>query len=580
MGLLKEDKDLSWREIVDAKNEIKRRGIAQFVECYHAHKDKRVSQIAFGQEMELMVAGRRDGAWRLLTEAEHLVEELALPGLTPEYASYMLEISPCEPYVESTWMDVEKDIVDTLSFLRLQAGDRFGESNVLMLPVFPNLAERFFSGSGTFRYNITQSEFFPDEAISSHRRFMHFTENIRNRRGKRIEGYVETMRGDGTGSIRIDSMGQGMGCCSLQTTVQADCLDEARTVYDMLGAFCPILLRLTAGSPIAQGRLLNTETRWEMLSMAVDCRTDEERGSAFDVSGSVRRMSGAAVPKSRFSSIDLFISSGEMNLEEYNNLSPPLDSVSYDALVQGDVDRKMAEHIASLFARDPILSYRATEGRDDFENIQSSNWRSMRLNLPDEDAEEGFRGFKVETRVMEIQATPFENAAFIYFNFLLSRVIVSYRCNLYIPLSLVDDNFLRANLLARHRSEYFSRLSRDRQKFHYRINIFDRGPPVLRKGTVDEIMNGTHEFCGMLELVRNAIDDMFGGCSRLHRYIDFVEKKSRGEYMSLSDWIRRFVLTHRSYAGDAEVCDEIANSLLDALKAISIGNSVGYLLNK
>lgn len=39
----------------------------------------------------------------------------------------------------------------------------------------------------------------------------------------------------------------------------------------------PIMLALTAGSPIFKGKLANVDTRWEIISASVDCRNKEER---------------------------------------------------------------------------------------------------------------------------------------------------------------------------------------------------------------------------------------------------------------------------------------------------------------
>lgn len=46
-------------------------------------------------------------------------------------------------------------------------------------------------------------------------------------------------------------------------------------------------------------------------------------------------------------------------------------------------------------------------------------------------------GWRVEFRSMEIQMTDEENAAFAIFIVLLTRVILSYGLNLYIPISKV-----------------------------------------------------------------------------------------------------------------------------------------------
>ena len=46
---------------------------------------------------------------------------------------------------------------------------------------------------------------------------------------------------------------------------------------------------------------------------------------------------------------------------------------------------------------------------------------------------------------MEVQLTDFENAAFTTFVVLVSRVILAFGLNLYIPLSKVDENMRRAH---------------------------------------------------------------------------------------------------------------------------------------
>ena len=47
---------------------------------------------------------------------------------------------------------------------------------------------------------------------------------------------------------------------------------------------------------------------------------------------------------------------------------------------------------------------------------------------------------------MEMQATDAENAAFIIFVVLVTRVILAFDLNLYIPLSKVDENMKRAHV--------------------------------------------------------------------------------------------------------------------------------------
>lgn len=65
-------------------------------------------------------------------------------------------------------------------------------------------------------------------------------------------------------------------------------------------------------------------------------------------------------------------------------------------------------------------------------------------------------GWRVEFRSMEIQITDFENAAFAVFIVLLTRAILSYGLNFYIPISKVIINiYLLRFLLIICNNNYF-----------------------------------------------------------------------------------------------------------------------------
>ncbi len=117
-----------------------------------------------------------------------------------------------------------------------------------------------------FTNKVTQSKYFPDEAINPHPRFATLVENIRTRRGKKVDICVPLFIDDKTdpyctvsgvneaalfpdapdnghleaGQVYMDCMGFGMGCCCLQITMQAFCVLEARRIYDQLTPFAPI----------------------------------------------------------------------------------------------------------------------------------------------------------------------------------------------------------------------------------------------------------------------------------------------------------------------------------------------------
>lgn len=78
-------------------------------------------------------------------------------------------------------------------------------------------------------------------------------------------------------------------------------MNEARTLYDQLGPLCPIMLALTAATPVLRGYLVDSDCRWNVIRAATDCRTDGERGEAPLKENEIR------IPKYRFDSIDSYI---------------------------------------------------------------------------------------------------------------------------------------------------------------------------------------------------------------------------------------------------------------------------------
>ncbi len=128
---------------------------------------------------------------------------------------------------------------------------------------------------------------------------------------------------------------------------------------------------------------------------------------------------------------------------KYNDIPLVIDPEVAAVLQTGGMDPALARHFAHLFIRDPLVLYREIlelpdEGSaDHFENLQSTNWQTMRFKPPPPGSSIGWR---VEFRSMEVQVTDFENAAYTLFVVLLSRAILSFNLNLYIPLSRVDEN--------------------------------------------------------------------------------------------------------------------------------------------
>lgn len=120
----------------------------------------------------------------------------------------------------------------------------------------------------------------------------------------------------------------------------------------------------------------------------------------------------------------------------------PIDPAIKQQLMSAGVDELLATHFAHLFIRDPIVIFEETMNQDDekssdhFENIQSTNWQTVRFKPPPPDSPIGWR---VEFRSCEVQITDYENAAYAVFIVLLTRAIMQLGLNFYIPISKVSS---------------------------------------------------------------------------------------------------------------------------------------------
>lgn len=181
---------------------------------------------------------------------------------------------------------------------------RLGVPGVFTNPYFPPSGPKL------------RSQFVPDEIANPHIRFPTLAANIRWRRGKKVQVNVPVFHDTNTSNpwkdptvnydlhnwpedddvrngaspdnfIHMDAMAFGMGSCCLQITFQAKNITEGRKMYDQLSPIGPIMLALTAATPIYKGFLADTDIRWNQISRAVDDRTEEELGEK--VRSSLRR---------------------------------------------------------------------------------------------------------------------------------------------------------------------------------------------------------------------------------------------------------------------------------------------------
>lgn len=211
--------------------------------------------------------------------------------------------------------------------------------------------------------------------------------------------------------------------------------------------------------------------------------------------------------------------------------------------------------------------------------------------------------------------TDYENAAFAVFVVLLSRAILSFNTNFYIPISKVDENmeraqqrdavqsgkfFFRKNVgWSRRRSAASSAASSDCSsgcsspvdgvptKDKKMRNCFP-DPPLPENGanllpveeeyeemSMNEIMNGKGEdFPGLLGLVTSyleTLDITLEELTKIHNYLDLIRRRSNGSLLTPATWMRNFVRSHPAYKHDSVVSAEINYDLIVAVDEIERG---------
>lgn len=622
MGLLSEGSPLSWEETKRNADHVRAHGIIQFVNQYKKLHDRTKDVLYWGDEVEytLLKFDHKNKKAHLSLKALPLLEQLQKTEKEhpddhpttwrPEYAAYMVEGTPGKPY---GGMMAHFNLVEANMRLRRQELKKLLAENEfpLSLTAFPRLGCSPFTDpvtTPTPTEGASHSLFYADEVIfQGHPRFRTLTRNIRQRRGQKVainvpiykdkntpSPFIEDLRqygDDGTSQraakpdhIYMDCMGFGMGCSCLQVTFQACNIDEARKLYDQLTPLCPIMLALSAASPVYRGYLSDLDTRWTVISQSVDDRTEEEQGLK------PLKENKFVINKSRYDSIDSYLS-----CSPYSDINLVYDKDIFAKLKSEGIDDQLAKHIAHLFIRDPIslfsekIDQNDQEDTDHFENIQSTNWQTMRFKPPPPHSKIGWR---VEFRPMEVQLTDFENAAYTVFLVLMTRVILTFELNFLIPLSKVDENLQRA----------FKRDAVREGKFYFRKDFLTDDSPAIAEEcviqccgktcelndhytemSIDEIVHGKDDFPGLIPLINTYIDmveiDVDTRCT-LKQYLDLISRRASGKLKTTARWMRDFVTSHRDYKEDSVVPESVNYDLLMKCAQISDGHYDCELLPK
>lgn len=551
-------KALTWPQTAPLADHIRRDGIAQFARVMHSWQDRPDDQFKWGDELEFIVLRRHisntacdmkeEKRYSLETDASQHLNSLndkagSVARWNHEFGSFMIEGTPLYPFTDLSRClsgDVEESMQSRLDALRKHFGD---DHVVVTLSNYPLLGVRGVDQKpAAFDNCITAWQYISDAFINqTHPRFGNLARNIRDRRGSNVDICVPAFKDTNTkeDSIHMDAMTFGMGCCCLQLTFQSKNMQEARHLFDQFVVLAPIALALSAASPAYRGMLADIDCRWRVVSGSVDDRTEEERDPGC----------AGYIGKSRYASISRYLHQSHAD-DSFNDL--PL-KYNERVIQQIDnnypfIDDQLKMHLAHLFVRDPLVVYDGliashADSLEHFNNIQSTNWQTVRFKPPTSPAD----GWRVEFRPMDIQFTTKQNAALSIWSLLYARVVSRYRLDFCTPISMVDANMERAD----------GRDAVTASRFWFRIN------GVTAEYSIADIVNHINGY--IYEYVR----EKYGHCQYILDYLQLISDRANGKQETNAATMRRFMLQHAEYRRDSVITQSMSDDFIDYLLSLS-----------
>ncbi|EZG48821.1 glutamate-cysteine ligase, catalytic subunit [Gregarina niphandrodes] len=366
------------------------------------------------------------------------------------------------------------------------------------------------------------------------------------------------------GFIYQDCFAYGMSQCCLQATFGCPNVSMARHLYDQMVVFAPIFLAISAGTPALSGLVSDLDCRWRVLEQTCDCRTDAELST---------------LKQSRYGCAPMFIADHSF-LDEHDSLFNDQllehNEEAYDTLSRF-MDQRLALHFATLWTRDPLVIFEDkididnTTRTDHFENIQSTNWNTVRFKPPPPSPDGStlpYIGWRVELRTPESQLTDFENAAIACISSLIALAII--RSGLPRPAdenlseenaagdSLREDSWMfympisqvRENMMTAHK-----RHACTSEKFWFPCPA---DPLVTKQWTLRTIMLDRE--CGILSKLDRFVSKEWRAqrCSNqavdtYRLYSNFVRQRVLGQVPTNAVDLRAKLTSHEDYQSDSVV---------------------------
>ncbi|KAJ5345675.1 Glutamate-cysteine ligase catalytic subunit [Penicillium brevicompactum] len=588
MGLPVEGSSIGWSQTEQAAPIIRKWATEQLLCIWNEQRDRNDSIASWGDEVEYCLVDLSPETKRatLVLDHERIIRQWEKNTASKndsvtlqwEWAKYMVEATPAKPYTGKIddLMAVEQNMKR-----RRQVINNYLSSNqhTLSLSFFPRAG-----ADGQWTTPCAQNK--KNHSICSLPRYRIVPENVLCRgegckktnlpifqdsqtpnpfydisqSGQKVEGH-----------LGLDDPEIGIGCCSLQVTLQASDQANARWLHDQLIPLAPIMLAMTAAVPIWKGYLVDTDVRWQRFGDLLDDRREEEMETT--------------PPRWTWNR-------NYLSLEKPpgfdNGSSQPIDPAIKQRLLEGDMDESLATHFASILSRDPLIMTEADMNKDNtsntklFELLYGFTWHAVKFKPPTSD---NGPGWCVELRTMESQLTDRANAAFAIFTYLLTRAITTLHLNFYIPIDKVGESMD----IAKNRDAV------RQSKMWFRRRGWLSGPthtvrPVrsmckenaCSKGgdgksgdfglmTANEIFNGELDdngFPGLIPIVRYYLDYSkmpLAEQERVAPYLDFISQRASGEDPTPATWMREFVRSHKDYKHDSYVGESICYDMMQEI---------------
>ena len=237
------------------------------------------------------------------------------------------------------------------------------------------------------------------------------------------------------------------------------------------------------------------------------------------------------------------------------------------------------------------------DGNSHFENLQSTNWNSLRFkNPPTVDTDIGWR---VEFRPMDIQLTDFENTALTVMVGMLANIINEFDLDIIVPITMVDENMKRAHARdAASQAKFWWKVPRaDQADALPRQNDLTQTQFLLSNSTVtgDKKRNSTKQndeadrykelyiwqilegdasvgmpvgiitFCEQYMDMNEWPEDKI---AQTMTYLKFLSMRARGTVPTGARFLRDFVLSHADYKQDSFLTTQMQYDLMKMLDSL------------